>query len=98
MGMAYEEGFSDADNALRRFPNSLIPPELVFLPLFCVVEALNIWLCLGLHALKMNKNTASSGISLSVNRLKLVGLLWLIYPCNRGLLFHNCKDKIKSKT
>ena len=25
---------------IRRFPNSLIPPELVFLPLFCVVEAL----------------------------------------------------------
>ena len=24
---------------IRRFPNSLIPPELVFLPLFCVVEA-----------------------------------------------------------
>ena len=28
--------------SLRRFPNSLIPPELVFLSLFCVVEALNI--------------------------------------------------------
>ena len=27
---------------IRRFPNSLIPPELVFLPLFCVMEALNI--------------------------------------------------------
>ena len=27
---------------LRRFPNSLIPPERVFLLLFCVVEALNI--------------------------------------------------------
>ena len=28
----------DSIEWLRRFPNSLIPPELVFLPLFCVVE------------------------------------------------------------
>ena len=27
-----------AQQGLRRFLNSLIPPELVFLPLFCVVE------------------------------------------------------------
>ena len=32
----------DPKKEVRRFPNSFIPPELVFLPLFCVVEALNI--------------------------------------------------------
>ena len=33
-----ENQYVETISGLRRFPNSLIPPELVFLPIFCVVE------------------------------------------------------------